>query len=78
MRTRGFYANYLLWVDQKTTSLQTRGMQNKVLDRQVSLYHGEEETRSMIVKAMTNLFTNGHVTLIPQEQQAKAVVASTT
>ena len=51
---------------------------NKVLDRQVSLYHGEEETRSMIVKAMTNLFTNGHVTLIPQEQQAKAVVASTT
>ena len=45
---------------------------NKVLDRQVNLYHGEEETRVMIVKAMTKLFDNNHVTLIknlPLEQQ---------
>ena len=45
---------------------------NKVLDRQVNLYHGEEETQVMIVKAMTKLFNNNHVTLIknlPLEQQ---------
>ena len=34
---------------------------SKVLDRQVKLYHGEEETRAMIVKAMKKLFDNGHV-----------------
>ena len=45
---------------------------NNVLDRQVNLYHGEEKTLAMIVKAMTKLFDNGHVTLIkdlPLEQQ---------
>ena len=34
---------------------------NKVLDKQVSLYHGEESTKAMIVKAMTKLFNNSHV-----------------
>ena len=71
-RLWGFCAKYILGVDQKSTSLKTRGTPKKALDRQVNLYHREEETSAMIVKAMTKLFTNGHVKLLkdlPQEQQ---------
>ena len=45
----------------------------KILAKQVSLYHQEEDTKAMIIKAMDKLFTNDHVTLLkdlPLEQQA--------
>ena len=45
---------------------------NKVLERQVNFYHGEENTRAMIVRAMKKLFGNNHVILLkdlPIEQQ---------
>ena len=44
----------------------------KVLARQISLYHQEEDTKAKIVKAMNKLFSNGHVSLLkdlPQEEQ---------
>ena len=43
----------------------------KVLAKQVSLYHQEEDTKALIIKAMNKLFTNGYVTLLkdlPPEQ----------
>ena len=44
----------------------------KILERQVRLYHKEEDTKRLIVKAMDKLFTNGHVSFLkdlPKEQQ---------
>ena len=44
----------------------------KILERQVRLYHKEEQTKPLIVKAMEKLFNNGHVSLLedlPDELQ---------
>ena len=44
----------------------------KVLARQISLYHQEEDTKAKIVKAMNKIFSNGHGSLLkdlPQEEQ---------
>ena len=44
----------------------------KIQARQVHLYHKEDDTRNLIIKAMNKLFTNGHVSLLkdlPKEQQ---------
>ena len=44
----------------------------KILEKQVRLYHKEEDTKKLIVKAMDKLFTNEHVSLLkdlPKAQQ---------
>ena len=50
----------------------------KILAKQVSLYHQEEDTKAMIIKAVNKLFTNGHVTLLkdlPPQQQTMILQA---
>ena len=45
---------------------------SNILEKQVCLYHREDETRKLIVKAMDKLFNNKHVSLLqdlPEEQQ---------
>ena len=49
---------------------------SKVLDRQVNLYQGEEETRAMIVKAMTKFFDTGHFCFISLFTQTYNIYAS--
>jgi hypothetical protein len=44
----------------------------RTLARQVNLYHKEDETKNLIIKAMGKLLTNGHVSLLkdlPKDQQ---------
>ena len=45
----------------------------RVLDKQVSLYYQEEDTKALIIKAMNKLFSKGYVSLLkdlPKDQQA--------
>ena len=43
----------------------------KVLARQISLYHQEQDTKAKIVKAMNKLFSNGHVSLLKDLPQVE-------
>ena len=51
-----------------------RPVAEKVLLRQCNLYHKDEPTKEMIVKAMNKLLNNGHASLLknlPEQQQAE-------
>ena len=43
----------------------------KILERQVRLYHKEEDTKKLIVKAMDKLFINKHVALLKDLPRAE-------
>ena len=47
---------------------------SKVLAKQVYLYHKEEETRFLSIKAMNKLFNNGHVTLFTLLDQQREIL----
>jgi hypothetical protein len=45
---------------------------DKILQRQVSMYHKDEETKKLILKAVNKLFDRGHIALLkdlPKDQQ---------
>ena len=54
---------------------------DKILQRQLALYHKDEETKKLILKAMNKLFDRGHVALLkdlPKDQQEAILNAPVT